>query len=101
MRIFYVLILLLFACSPLRQYNSTGFTTEGHTIFFEGREIAKLSNIEYSLDGNRIVKEFTFKLKNQSDGHKVKDLLKFINETHKGWEIEIDLPISDSIQFEK
>lgn len=93
--------LLIFGCSPLRTFDTTGFTTLGMTIYYEGEEMATLSNIEYSLDNGKLVREMTFRLKNQMHSDRVKNLLAFIHSKHKGWEIEIDLPISDTLSIEQ
>lgn len=93
--LFIISILLLTSCSTMRGYDISGFTSKGHTIYYQGREMATLSNIEYSLDGKRLVKEMTFNLKSQEDGDKVKNLIAFIHSRHKDWEIEIDYPLTD------
>lgn len=93
--------LLIFGCSPLRTFDTSGFTTSKMTIYYQGEEMATLSNIEYSLDDGKLVKEMTFRLKNQIHSDRVKNLLAFIHSKHKGWEIEIDLPISDTLTIEQ
>lgn len=90
-----LIYLTLVHCSSVRQYDTSGFTSKGHTIYYQGREMATLTNIEYSLDGGKLVKEMSFKLKSQEDGDKVRNLIAFIHSQHKDWEIEIDYPITD------
>lgn len=93
--------LLIYGCSPLRTFDTTGFTVSGYTIYYNGEEMATLSNIEYSLDNGKLVKEMTYKLKNQIHSDRVKNLLAFIHAKHKDWEIEIDLPISDTLTIDQ
>jgi len=88
-----------YGCYPLRGYDTSGFTGSGITIYYKNEEIAKLSNIEYSLDNGKLVKEMTFKLKNQNHADKVTNLLAYIHSKHKEWEIELDLPINDSLSI--
>lgn len=95
----FTLATFLLGCYPLRTYDTTGFTSSGLSIYYNGEEMAKLSNIEYSLDNGRFVREMTFRLKNQKNGDQVKNLLSYIHSKHKNWEIEIDLPISDTLKF--
>lgn len=92
---------LLLSCLPLKRFDTTGFTSSGITVYYNGEEMAKLSNIEYSLDDGELVREMTFKLKNQHHSDKVKNLLAYIHAKHKNWEIEIDLPISDTLTIEQ
>ncbi len=81
------------ACSPFKNVNITGFESKHNVIFFQNDTMATLSNVEYSLDNNKLVRELTFKLKNQKHADRVKDLIYFIHTQHKNWEIEIDMPI--------
>lgn len=100
MRIILICCLIVFfsmACSPFKHVNSAGFESKQNVIFFQNDTMAVLSNVEYSLDNNKLVRELTFKLKNQKHADKVKDLIYFIHKQHKNWEIEIDMPIPQVI----
>jgi hypothetical protein len=97
----FIFATLLLGCYPLRSYDTTGFTSSGMSIYYKGEEMAKISNIEYSLDNGKLVREMTFRLKNQKNGDYVKNLLAYIHSKHKDWEIEIDLPISDTLSFDQ
>ena len=85
--------LTLAACNTLRDLDTEGFTSTQNIIYYKGEKVAELSNIEYSLDNKKIVKELTFKLVNQNHGDKVRNLIYYISQKHPGWEIEIDLPL--------
>jgi hypothetical protein len=102
-RIFLASILssLILGCYPLKTFDTTGFTTSALTVYYKGEEMATLTNIEYSIDNGKLVKEMTFRLKNQVHSDRVKNLLAFIHAKHKDWEIEIDLPISDTLNIEQ
>jgi len=93
----YLLSLGLFSCNVLKNVDVEGFTSNDNTIFFKGEKMAVLSNIEYSLDNKKLVKEMTFKLVNQDHGDKVKNLIAYINKKHPGWEVEIDFPITTDL----
>ena len=92
-----LLSLGLFSCNVLKNVDVEGFTSSDNTIFYKGEKMAVLSNIEYSLDNKKLVKEMTFKLVNQNHGDKVKNLIAYINQKHPDWEIEIDFPITTDI----
>jgi hypothetical protein len=87
----------VFSCSPFRHVNVTGFVSKQNVIFFQNDTMAVLSNVEYALDNNKLIRELTFKLKNQKHADRVKDLIYFIHSQHKNWEIEIDMPIPQNI----
>lgn len=95
-----ILIIGIIGCSPLRNIDTTGFSGSKHTIYYNNQEMATLTNIEYSLDNGRLVKEMTWRLKNQENADKIRNLITYIHNKHKGWEIEIDLPINDTLVFE-
>jgi hypothetical protein len=89
----------MFGCAPLKNYDTTGFSGSKHTIYYNNQEMATLTNIEYSFDNGKLVKEMTWRLKNQENADKVRNLITYIHNKHKGWEIEIDLPINDTLIF--
>jgi hypothetical protein len=86
-------LLSLASCSTFKRVSTEGFTTHKEYILYKGDTIAKLTNVEYSLDNGKFVREATFKLLDTSHGDKAKALLVFVNSTHKGWDIELDYPI--------
>ena len=94
------MLLGLISCDPLRRVSTEGFTTYQEYILYKGDTVAKLTNIEYSLDNNKLVKEATYKLLDMKYGDKGKSILCFIHNTHKDWEIELDYPMEYS-QFLK
>ena len=91
----YLLSLGLFSCNVLKNVDVEGFTSSDNTIFFKGEKMAVLSNIEYSLDNKKLVKEMTFKLTNMNHADRVQNFLYFVHQKHKGWEIELDYPITN------
>lgn len=95
-----VIVTGILGCYPLRNFNIDDFTGYKHTIYYKNQEMARLTNIEYSLDNGKLVKEMTWRLVNQNNPDKIKNLIAYIHNKHKGWEIEIDLPISDTLVFE-
>ena len=86
---------LLIGCATIKKIDTTGFRSEKNTIFYEKDTVATLSAIEYSIDNGKYVKEMTFKLLNMNHSNKVKNLLFFIHQRHKDWEIELDYPITN------
>ena len=86
---------LLIGCATIKKIDTTGFRSEQNTIFYEQDTVATLSAIEYSIDNGKYVKEMTFKLLNMNHSNKVKNLLFFIHQRHKDWEIELDYPITN------
>ena len=86
---------LLIGCSTIKKLDTTGFHSDHNTIFYNNDTIATLSAIEYSIDNGKYVKEMTFKLLNMTHSNKVKNLLFFIHQRHKDWEIELDYPITN------
>ena len=86
---------ILLGCSSIKKLDTTGFTSKNNTIFYEKDTIAVLSALEYSIDNKKYVKEMTFKLLNLNHSDKVKNLLFFIHQRHKDWEIELDYPTTN------
>ena len=86
---------ILLGCSSIKKLDTTGFTSKNNTIFYEKDTIATLSAIEYSIDNKKYVKEMTFKLLNLNHADKVKNLLFFIHQRRKDWEIELDYPTTN------
>lgn len=86
---------ILLSCSSIKKLDVTGFTSKNNTIFYGKDTVAVLSAIEYSIDNKKYVKEMTFKLLNLNHSDKVKNLLFFIHQRHKDWEIELDYPTTN------
>lgn len=95
-------LLLLFgllgvvSCNPLRRVNTDGFSHHNEYILYKQDTVAKLTNIEYSLDNGKLVKEATFKLLNMQYGEKGRAIIAYVHNTHRDWEVEVDYPISFS-----
>lgn len=86
-------LLLATSCSVFKNYDTSGFTTKGNTVFYNGTEIAELKGVEIAYDNHKIVRELTFELKDGSNNDKVVNLLAFLNGRYKKYEIEIEIPI--------
>ena len=86
---------ILTGCSSIKKIDTAGFTSKNNTIFYGKDTVAVLSAIEYSIDNKKYVKEMTFKLLNLNHADKVKNLLFFIHQRHKDWEIELDYPTTN------
>jgi hypothetical protein len=86
-------LISLASCTTVRKANTEGFTTYKEYILYKGDTVAKLTNVEYSLDNGKFVREATFRLLDMKHGDKGKSILRFINTTHKGWDIELDYPM--------
>lgn len=86
---------LLVGCAGLKKIDTSGFNSIDNTVFYEKDTMAVLSAIEYSIDDGKYVKEMTFKLVDMNHADKVKNFLYFVHKKHKGWEIELDYPISN------
>lgn len=91
-----LLTLGLLSCDPLRKVNTYGYHFESEYVMYHRDTVAKLTNIEYSLDNGKLVKEATFKLLDMRYGDKSKNIIAFVHKSHKEWEVEIDYPISFS-----
>lgn len=91
-----ILMLGISSCDPLKRVNTEGFTTYKEYILYKQDTVAKLTNIEYSLDNGKFVKEATFKLLDMKYGDKGKSIICFIHNSHKDWEVELDYPLSFS-----
>lgn len=89
-------VLGIISCNPLRNVNIDGFTHYNEYIIYKQDTVAKLTNIEYSLDNGKLVKEATFKLLDMKYGDKGKAIIAFVHNTHKEWEVELDYPIDFS-----
>ena len=90
-----IVSVLLTSCVTLKKYDTTGFSTHGHYILFNNDTVAKLSNIEYSLDDGKFVKEMTFKLLDMKYGQNVEAMIYYMHKKKSDWEIEIDYPVEN------
>ena len=88
-------LLIMISCATIKKIDTTGFHSVNQTVYFNEDSVATLSNIEYSIDNGKHVKEMTFRLINLKHADKVDNLLYYIHQRHKKWEIEIDYPISN------
>jgi hypothetical protein len=86
-------LISLASCTTVKKANTEGFTTYKEYILYKGDTVARLTNVEYSLDNGKFVREATFRLLDMKHGDKGKPILRFINTTHKGWDIELDYPM--------
>lgn len=91
----------LISCDPLRKVSTDGYHFEKEYVMYQSDTVAKLSNIEYSLDNGKLVKEATFKLLDMKYGDKSKNIIAFIHSSHKDWEVELDYPVSFSPFIQK
>jgi hypothetical protein len=91
-----ILLLGIVSCDPLRRVNTEGFHHFNEYIIYKQDTVAKLTNIEYSLDNGKLVREATFKLLDMKYGNRGRAIIAFVHNTHKDWEVELDYPISFS-----
>jgi surface protein len=87
--------IIAFGCSSIKKIDVTDFNTNDNVIFYKTDSVAILKAIEYSIDDNKYTKEMTFRLVNMEHADKIKNLLYYIHDKHKDWEIEIDYPINE------
>lgn len=91
-----VLFLFLTSCvSTFHGIDTSKFTFIDKTVFYNGKPMAEITNVEYSYDNKKIVKEITLRLIDYSLGDKVKYMLAYIHQKQPKWEIEVDIPIED------
>jgi len=93
-KILFALVLLFFSsCSVFKNYDTSGFTTQGNIVLYNGTVMAELKGVEIAYDNGKIVRELTFELKDGSNNDKVINLLAFLNGRYKKYEIEVEIPI--------
>jgi hypothetical protein len=95
-----LLFLLISSCSVLKNYDTTGFSTNGNTVLYNGKVMAELRGVEIAYDNKKLVRELTFELKDGSENDKIVNLLAFLNSRYKDYEIEIEIPI-EKYKFEE
>lgn len=89
-----ILLLGIVSCNPLKRVNTEGFFHFNEYIIYKQDTVAKLVNLEYSLDNGKLTREATFKLLDSKYGDKSTAIIAFIHNTHKGWEVELDYPVN-------
>jgi len=94
-KILLIPFVLLIGCKTIEKVDTSNISTVNKKVLFNTDTIATLSNIEYSLDNGKFVKEMTFRLTDMKHGDKVKSLIYYMRKEHKGWDIEVDVPIED------
>jgi len=55
--------------------------------------MAELKGVEFALDNNKFVKELTFELLHGEDNDKVRNLIAFLHNHFKEYEIEVEIPM--------
>lgn len=91
--LFVGLILFLSSCSVFRNFDTTGYTTEGNTVLYNGVPMAKLVGVEFAYDDKKLVKELTFTLLDGDYNDKIVNLLAYLNDRYAEYEIEVEIPI--------
>jgi hypothetical protein len=91
--LFIALTVALTSCSVFRNFDTTGYTTEGNTVFYNGVPMAKLVGVEFAYDDKKLVKELTFSLLEGDYNDKIVNLLAYLNDRYAEYEIEVEIPI--------
>ena len=91
--LFIALAIALTSCSVFRNFDTTGYTTEGNTVFYNGVPMAKLVGVEFAYDDKKLVKELTFTLLEGDFNDKIVNLLAYLNDRYAEYEIEVEIPI--------
>jgi hypothetical protein len=86
------LIVLGCASNPLRNISTAKFSFIGTDIYYDGKLMAVMSNVEFAYDDGKIVKEVTYRLVNDEHNEHVLGLIKYFRLRHPSWEIEVDVP---------
>lgn len=84
---------LFLSCSVTRNYDTTGFTVNGNTVFYNDKAMAELEGVEFALDDNKLVKEMTFSLLEEADMSIVTNMIAFLHKKHPDYEIEVQINI--------
>jgi hypothetical protein len=91
--LFVGLVLFLCSCSVFRNFDTTGYSTEGNTVLYNGVPMAKLVGVEFAYDDKKLVKELTFTLLDGDYNDKIVNLLAYLNDRYAEYEIEVEIPI--------
>lgn len=95
--LFYLsLLLIATSCSVLKDFPTDGFTIQGNVVSYNGEKMAELTALEFALDDNKLVREMSFTLLNNSNNDKVNNLIAFLHKQHPNFEIEINIPFEHS-----
>lgn len=85
-------IVLGCASNPLRNINTDKFSFKGTDVYYEGKLMATMSNIEVAYDDGKIVREVTYRLVSDEFNEQVLGLIKYFRLRHPSYEIEVDVP---------
>lgn len=91
--LFILITVALTSCSVFRDFDTTGYTTEGNTVLYNGVPMAKLVGVEFAYDDKKLVKELTFTLLDGDYNDKIVNLLAYLNDRYAEYEIEVEIPI--------
>lgn len=95
-----LLLLLLTSCSALpislKKYDVEGFSHDGNTFYYHNKPIAKIQAITFSLDGSKLVREINLKVIDPQEMNKIPNLIKYIYNSHKTSEVEVELELSNN-----
>ena len=91
----------LLSCSTLRNYNTDGFTTEDFTVYLNGKPMATLRGVEFAWDDKKLVKELTFELLEGDNNDKIVNLIAYLHDHYKEYEIEVEIPIEKYQELKK
>lgn len=80
------------ASNPLRNISTDKFSFQGTDIYYDGKLMAVMGNIEIAYDDGKIVREVTYRLVNDEHNEHVLGLIKYFRLRHPSWEIEVDVP---------
>lgn len=92
-------LLTLNACSVTRNIDTTGFAITGNVITYNNKPMAELKGIEFALDNKKFVKEMSFTLLHGENNDKIRNLIAFLHNHYKEYEIEVEIPM-DSFKVE-
>ena len=92
--------LAITACSTIRPLPTEGWTSSGNYILYRNDTVAHLKAMELSIDNRKWVSEMTFQFQSLKHANKAKDLLWYIHTRYPKYEVELDLPINQSLPQE-
>jgi hypothetical protein len=85
--------LIISSCSVTRNIDTTGFAISGNVVSYNNKPMAELKGIEFALDNKKFVKEMSFTLLHGDDNDKIHNLIAFLHNHYKEYEIEIEIPM--------
>jgi hypothetical protein len=80
------------ASNPLRNINTDKFSFKGTDVYYDGKLMATMANIEVAYDDGKIVREVTYRLVSDEFNEQVFGLIKYFRLRHPSYEIEVDIP---------